>query len=129
MVRPSTEDPAAALTAYEDHKRNHLHTARLCAEANIGFSPAVQEADGGSWSTSAQKVFSELAKNKAQLTGEPKDSLLRQLHENLSVSLHRDNARAIAKRAHSYTHNMAEVIEAATTLQSAAASLAADPES
>ena len=129
MVRSSLQDPAAALTAYEDHKRNHLHTERLCAEAHIGFAPAIQEADGGSWSISAQKVFSELAKNKAQLTGEPKDTLLRQLHENLSVSLHRDNARAIAKRVNSYIHNMSEVIEAATTLQSAAASLAAGPES
>jgi hypothetical protein len=78
---------------------------------------------------SPHRVFSELAKNKAQLTGEPKDTLLRQLHENLSVSLHRDNARAIAKRVNSYIHNMSEVIEAATTLQSAAASLAAGPES
>ena len=130
VAHASAADPSAALAAYEDFKRNHLDTARLCAEASLSFAPAIQEADGGAWGPEAQKVFSELAHCKSQITGEPKDTLLHQLLQSLGVSLHRDNARAIVKRANSFTHNVAaELLVAATALEVAAADAASATDS
>ena len=35
----SIQDPSFAVTAYEDRKRNHLDTARLCSEEGLLFTP------------------------------------------------------------------------------------------
>ena len=78
----------------------------------------VMEAVGGAWGPAAVKVFSELAKSKSMLTGESVDILLSQLYQNLGTILRRENARAIIKRAGSYTRVTDEILAAATTLQS-----------
>ena len=52
------------------------------------------------------------------LTGESVDTLLSQLYQNLGTILRRENARAIIKRAGSYTRVTDEILAAATTLQS-----------
>ena len=127
MVQASAQDPASPTTSYEDFKRNHLHTARLCDEEGLGFTPMVMEAHGGSWGPAAQKVFSELAKSKSIIVGEPQDILLTQLHQNLSIILHRENARAILKRTQRLSHNLSEVMNSAVTLQSLAADVATTP--
>ena len=117
-VQACIREPSAALTTYEDYKRGHLNTERLCAEDGHAFCPMVMEAVGGAWGPAAVKVFSELAKSKSMLTGESFDILLSQLYQNLGTILRRENARAIIKRAGSYTRVTDEILAAATTLQS-----------
>ena len=124
VVAQSAQSADAAVSHYEDFKRNHLDTARTCADEGLGFSPIVMEAHGGSWGPVAGKVFAELAQTKSLLTGEPQDHLLGQLYQNLSVILHRENARSILKRSRTFTHNLDHILSSATTLQAEAADAA-----
>ena len=125
-VRASMLDATAPLTMYEDHKRNHLDTARLCSEEGLAFAPVVVEAGGGAWGPTAQKIYSELAQTKSLITGESKSVILNQLFQNLGVTLHRENARSILKRMRRFTHNIKDVLVAATALQTTAAEAASD---
>ena len=84
-AQASIQDPSSAVTAYEDFKRNHLDTARLCNEEGLSFVPVVVEANGGLWGPSARKIFSELAKTKSVHSGEQSDKILGQLYQNLDV--------------------------------------------
>ena len=124
MLAEAALNASAAIARYEDFKRNYLDTARACTEEGFGFSPMIVEAHGGGWGPVAEKVFLELAKAKSLLTGEPKDILLNQLYQNLGVSLHRENARAVLKRMRGFTHNLDHVLDPATTLQAMAADAA-----
>ena len=89
-VRACIQDALSAVTSYEDFKRGHLGTERLCSDEGFAFCPMVVEAIGGAWGPAAVKVFHELAKSKSILTGEPVDHLLTQLHQNLSAILRRE---------------------------------------
>ena len=102
--------------AYEDHKRNHLNTARLCSEEGLLFCPMVVEANGGAWGPVARGVFYELAKTKSVATGEPTDTILGQLYQNLEVVLQRENARSILKRVRALRHNLNTITDAAATV-------------
>ena len=81
---------------YEDFKRNHLSTERLCMEDSFVFGPMVAEACAGSWGPSATKIFVELAKTKSVLTGESQEVV--QTFQNLGFVLHKENARAVVRR-------------------------------
>ena len=120
-VRACIQDALSAVTSYEDFKRGHLGTERLCSDEGFAFCPMVVEAIGGAWGPAAVKVFNELAKSKSILTGEPVDHLLTQLYQSLSVILRRENARAVVKRASSQASVSDAVLAAAATLQSQAA--------
>ena len=95
------------LTSYEDFKRSHLNTAFSCSAEGFFFAPVVVEARGGAWGPAAVKVFSELAKAKSMITGEPVATLLTHLYQGLGVILHRENARAALKRMRKYTQSVA----------------------
>ena len=102
---------------YEDFKRNHLSTERLCMEDGFAFAPMVVEACGGSWGPSATKIFLELAKTKSVLTGESQDVVQLQLFQNLGVILHRENARAVVRRIFPSDSFSQDLLNAASTLQ------------
>ncbi len=119
-------DASTVLTSYEDFKRSHLNTAFSCSAEGFFFAPVVVEARGGAWGPAAVKVFSELAKAKSMITGEPVATLLTHLYQGLGVILHRENARAALKRMRRYTQDAHGVLSAATVLQSSAAAAADD---
>ena len=125
-VGTSLQDATSAVTSYEDFKRTHLDTETLCSAEGVGFTPMVVEARGGAWGPSAVKVFAELAKSKSMITGEPVDTLITRLYQNLGVTLHRENARAALKRMRAYTQHADAILNAAATLQSSAAAAADD---
>ena len=97
-VQACIREPTSATTSYEDFKRGHLNTERLCAEDGHSFCPMVMEAVGGSWGPAATKIFTEPAKAKSWLTGESVDLLLAQLHQNLGTIIRLENAKSIIKR-------------------------------
>ena len=119
-IQASIQDPSSAVTAYEDFKRNHLDTARLCNEEGLFFVPVVVETNGGLWGPSARKIFSELAKTKSVHSGEQKDKILGQLYQNLDVVLQRENSRAILKRLNGAASGSEAILNAATELQTPA---------
>ena len=76
-----------------------MNTETLCQENGITFLPIICEADGGGWGPTAHKVWSELAKHKALASGEQISTIVSQLLQSLGLLLHRENARAILRRA------------------------------
>ena len=88
------------LTRYEDFKCGHQDTQSQCQAQGITFIPMVMEATGGGWGKVARGVWSELAKTSALATGEleTERSCAMALRQRLSMTLHRENARACLRR-------------------------------
>ena len=97
-MQRSAEDGSALVKAYEDFKRTHLNTEIICREEGISFIPVVCEADGGGWGPAAHKVWSELAKQKAIISGEQDSIIVTRLLQSLGLILHRKTARSILRR-------------------------------
>ena len=116
VVQSTIQEPMSATTTYEDVKRNRNNIEADCQSSGITFIPVVVEADSGCWGPSAAKVFSELAKVKACITGELLNSTCTHLYQSLGITLHRENARAILRRSCSPTSPL-PLLSAATTLQ------------
>jgi len=118
-IPETMRDPSTATTSYEDFKRNHLDTERLCQADGFDFCPVVVEAVGGAWGPAATKVLNELAKSKSMITGESVDHLRGQLYQNLGIILHRENARSVLKRLFELKPLATDVLSAAAGLQDA----------
>jgi len=90
----------SALTKYEDSKCSHKDTKNMCLAQGITFIPMIIEAVGGGWCQTARGVWSELAKSTALATGELEttNTCAVMLLQRLSMTLHRENARACLKR-------------------------------
>ena len=96
----SIRDPDAATTKYEDFKCSYKDTASQCQDQGMSFVPMVVEAVGGGWGKVARGVWSELAKTSALAIGEletERTSAI-MLRQRLSMTLHRENARACLRR-------------------------------
>ena len=116
MVQNSIQNATTAATTYEAFKCSHNQTELDCQSAGISFIPMVVEADSGCWGPSAARVFSELAKRKACVSGEFRNTTLMHLYQNLGISLHRENARAILRRMANYS-DPRPLLAAATAAQ------------
>ena len=99
LVNKSVKDNSAATEAYENLKRSYRDTEESCRADGLSFIPVICEADGGGWGPAAHKVWSELAKIKAMLTGEQTSTIANRLLQTLGLILHRENARAILRRS------------------------------
>ena len=62
-------------------------------------------------------MFYSLAKTKSSTTGEAKNTILRQLYQDLGILLHRANARAILHRCVPHNADTYPVLAAAAELQ------------
>ena len=100
VISDSVRDPEAVLYRYEDFKCSHLDTKTQCQGQGITFVPMVMEAVGGGWGKTARGIWSELAKTSALAYGElqSEDASAVQLRQRLSMTLHRENARACLRR-------------------------------
>ena len=121
LLTASTQNASAAPSAYKDHKRTYLNTEDHCRTDGITFLPVVAEALGGGWGPTDCKVWAELAKRKASITGELESTVVGQVYQSLGLILHRENARAILRRgapAATFDHHS---LAAGLTLQYATA--------
>ena len=98
LLHDSAASAATATERYEGVKRQHLDTARACAEVGITFIPMVVEAHGGGWGREARRAFAVLAKRVADATGEEAAIVADQHAQRLSVLLHKENSRAVLRR-------------------------------
>ena len=101
-MKKSAVDGSTALVQYESFKRSHLDTEALCQDEGVNFIPMVCEADGGGWGPAAHRVWSELAKHKALVSGEQVSTVVSRLLQSMGLILHRENARAILRRLPTY---------------------------
>ena len=117
MINRSAEDGSAASKSYEDYKCYYMDTKSKCEEEGITFIPVICEANGGGWGPAANIVWNDLAKHKSLLTGETKSIIAAQLLQSLGIILHRENARAVLRRApNSLGHDSEELLAASVDL-------------
>ena len=84
--------------AYEDRKRSFQDTETLCRGQGLQFVPLVAEATGGGWGPTAVKTWRELGGLYAARLGLTASEGTEQLLQSLSVTLQRENARAVLRR-------------------------------
>ena len=98
---PDVVGNAGLVTArYEDYKCSHNDAKADCQAQGISFIPMIVEAVGGGWGKMARCVWSELAKTYALASGElaTENTCATMLQQRLSMTLHRENARACLRR-------------------------------
>ena len=98
VVAASAADGGRAATAYEERKRRHLNTEQLCRGQGLQFVPLVVEACGGGWGPTAVQVWRRLGAIHAARVGLTPGEGAEQLRQVLSVTLQRENARAVLRR-------------------------------
>jgi hypothetical protein len=92
------------LSKYEDFKREYKPpgetegTEALCASQGLRFVPMIVEAHSGGWSKAARKVLDEIAKRAATVWNDKPEIASLAIAQRLSVTLHRENARAVMRR-------------------------------
>ena len=99
FLEESAKDGSYTGAYYVDIKSKHLDTAAQCKSEGLAFVPMVCEAHGGGWEAGALAVWKKVAKAAAFLSGEEAPRRFEHLMQSLSVTLHRENARAILSRS------------------------------
>lgn len=100
----SRETPELVLAKYEDAKRQYKApgeaetTDALCTNQGLRFVPMVIEAHSGGWSKTAREVLDGVAKSVATHWREDNEIASLAIAQRLSVTLHRENARAVVGR-------------------------------
>ena len=98
------DTPELVLAKYEDSKREYkapgeTHTTEaLCTNEGLRFVPMVVESHGGGWSKTAREMLDCIAKSVATAWREDNEIASLAIAQRLSVTLHRENARAIVRR-------------------------------
>ena len=119
LLTASAASASAATDRYEEVKRQHLGTARSCADVGVTFIPMVVEAHGGGWGREARRAFAIVAKRVADATGEQAAIVADRHAQRLSISLHRENARAVLRRLEPRAGATAARLAAATAASTA----------
>ena len=85
---------------YEDSKSRHKDARAECEAQGFAFTPMVVGGVGGRRSEAARSVWTELAKKSVLAMGEleTRRSCAAMLMQRLSLTLHRENARACLRR-------------------------------
>ena len=94
----SGSDPASIGASYEYYKRTYLDTQVQCSHQGFRFLPFVVEAHGGGLAICARRILSFIAKAGAARNGEEIEVEAAGLSRRISISLQRENARAVLRR-------------------------------
>ena len=94
----SAIDHTAAIVDYEAYKRNYLSTAVLCEQQGLQFLPMVVEGHGGTLGATAKEAFKALCREHATHNGVDMSSSCSDFAQRMSITVERENARAILRR-------------------------------
>ena len=97
-IHRSAIDHTTTVVEYENTKRNYLSTAAQCEERGLQFLPIVIEAHGGSWGPTAKEAFKVLCRENANFNGIDTSTASSDFAQRMSITLERENARAILRR-------------------------------
>ena len=95
----SAQEGGRSAADYEARKRAHQQTEASCDAAGIQFVPLVAEACAGGWAPTAVAAWKQVARAVAGRAGDSASVLVDRLQQSLSLTLQRENARAILRRA------------------------------
>ena len=91
-------DPTAVCAQYDDFKRGYLDTETQCAARNLDFLPFIVEAHSGGVGKTARRICSHIAKIGSARESEDISETTSTLFRRITISLHRENARAVLRR-------------------------------
>ena len=98
-VAGSAQDGSRAAADYEARKRSHHNTEATCTAEGLQFVPLVAEACAGGWAPAVTSTWKLLARAVAGRTGKFVSVLTERLQQTLALTLQRENARAVLRRA------------------------------
>ena len=104
LLRGVVEDPYGVLASYETLKRNFQppgdseSTDVQCTRQGFRFAPMVVEAHAGGWSKEARRVLDAIAKHVHAACNSDAEIASLRIAQRVSVTLHRENARAVLRR-------------------------------
>jgi len=98
LFRQVAEDPGHVFLRYEEFKRNHLQTDEQCRDAGVRFTPMVLESHGGGWSGKVRGFVDWLARASAAAHHADAAEESFRIAQRISVTLQRENARAVLRR-------------------------------
>ena len=86
---------------YEAFKKSFKDTEEQCQQQGFKFRPMIAEAHSGAWSASARALFDFITERLAASSSSNASKDLESLRfaQRLSITLQRENARAIARRS------------------------------
>ena len=99
-LRSSVDRAPGIFSEYEEFKRSFRDTGQHCEQAGFTFTPFIFEAHFGAWSPATRKVFDFIAQKVASSSSTFTTPEAASLHfaQRISTTLHRENARAIARK-------------------------------
>ena len=104
LLRQSADDPTSVVVSYEQRKKDFipqgetLSTESLCSRQGFHFTPMVSDAHGGGMGKDFRVVTDAIGKQAAAVSGHRSDFHSFLIAQRISVTLHRENARAILRR-------------------------------
>ena len=98
-LQTTPDDPSHVFDSYEMLKRTFKNTDAECEAQGFSFTPMIIESHAGSWSPTARQVWARLAKLQSATWNEDGDASSVRIAQRLSFALHRENARAVLRRA------------------------------
>ena len=104
LLRQSADDSSSAIVAYEQRKRDFIpegeteSTETLCNRQGFCFNPMVLDAHGGGMGKDFRSVVDAIGKQAAAVSGLRSDFHSLLIAQRISMTLHRENARAILRR-------------------------------
>ena len=98
MLQSVISDPTVVCARYDDFKRGYLDTETQCAARNLDFLPFVMEAHSGGVGKSARRICSHIAKIGSARESEDIFETTSTMFRRITISLHRENARAVLRR-------------------------------
>ena len=104
LLRQSADDPTSVIVTYEQRKRDFTpdgeteSTESLCNRQGFSFTPMVIDAHGGGMGKDFRSVVDSIGKQAAAVSGSRPDFHSLLIAQRISVTLQRENARAILRR-------------------------------
>ena len=104
VLRQSADDPTTVVVSYEQRKKDFVpegetdSTESLCNRQGFSFTPMVLDAHGGGMGKDFRMVVDAIGKQAATVSGLRSDFQSFLIAQRISVTLQRENARAILRR-------------------------------
>ena len=104
MVRHAISGAETVTSLYQAFKCSYcpagetVSTEALCTQQGLNFIPMVIESHAGGWGSAARQTLAFISKSIAASLNENPELASLWLAQRLSISLHRETARAILKR-------------------------------
>ena len=98
LLELSARSPEEVIAIFEERKRLHLDTSRLCSDSGFLFCPMVLEAHGGGWSSGLRKAMVWVSVTASSIGHDSQFTYSLRAAQRISCSLQRENARAVLRR-------------------------------